>query len=288
MAVTEGSDALRQVPLFAGLDDGLLGAPGAGAARGGVPRGALIFSHGDVNASLYLIRHGKVKVALMGPTEEVVLSVLGDGDFFGELSLCDGGPRSAGVAALEPTTTWVLPRAAFVRFLEAHPPAATEVLKVLACRLRDTTERFSDTVFLDISARVAKRLLQLADTAGRHTAAGIENPALADRGGNRRPGGRHPLAGGNGVPAPSPRAGSSIGTAATSWSVLPTSSPSAAAAVSAASVSATSTSRAGCWSRDTVRKSSSSNSSSAALRQRRGRGGRRPTGGGGSAAMSKA
>jgi CRP-like cAMP-binding protein len=174
MAVTEGSDALRQVPLFAGLDDGLL----AGLARelraAEFPAGAQIFAHGDVNASLYLIRHGKVKVALMGPTEEVVLSVLGDGDFFGELSLCDGGPRSAGVAALEPTTTWVLPRAAFVRFLEAHPPAATEVLKVLACRLRDTTERFSDTVFLDISARVAKRLLQLAATAGRQTAAGIE------------------------------------------------------------------------------------------------------------------
>jgi CRP/FNR family transcriptional regulator, cyclic AMP receptor protein len=172
MAVASVSDALRQVPLFAELAPEQLQSLSKELTEEQFPAGTRIFSPGDASTSLYLIREGKVKVVLPGAAEEVVLAILGDGDFFGELSICDGRPRSAGVVALESTSTYVLPREAFLRFIETHPPAATHVLSVLACRLRETSERLSETVFLDLPARLAKRLLQLASLCGRETERG--------------------------------------------------------------------------------------------------------------------
>lgn len=172
MAVASGRDLLQQVPLFAELGPGDLESLAKELAEEQFPDGARIFDPGDENTSLYIIREGKVKVVLPGPTEEVVLAIIDDGDFFGELSICDGKPRSAGVVAMAPTTTYVLPREAFLRFIEAHPPAATHVLSVLACRLRETSERLSENIFLDLPARLAKRLLQLASLCGQESPRG--------------------------------------------------------------------------------------------------------------------
>jgi CRP/FNR family transcriptional regulator, cyclic AMP receptor protein len=174
MATTPGADALRQVPLFAGLQDADLASLAAGLDQAEFAANARIFAIGDANASLHLIRSGKVKVVLPGDDQEVILAIMGDGDFFGELSLCDGKPRSASVVALEPTSTYVLPRETFLQFVAAHPPAAIQIMSALASRLRENSERLSENVFLDLPARLAKRLMQLASVSGRETAAGLE------------------------------------------------------------------------------------------------------------------
>jgi CRP/FNR family transcriptional regulator, cyclic AMP receptor protein len=176
MVTATGSDALRQVPLFAGLGDLELASLAGELSEAAFPPGFRIFEAGDANSSLHVIREGKVKVVLPGNEEEVILKIFGDGDFFGELSLCDGKPRSAAVVAVEPTSTYVLPREVFLRFVESHPPAALRIMEALACRLRDTSERLSEIVFLDLPARLAKRLHELASLCGCATAGGIELP----------------------------------------------------------------------------------------------------------------
>lgn len=173
MATTTGIDALRQVPLFANLHETPLAGLAGALAEASYPPGAHIVEMGDADNALYLIRQGKVKVVLPGHPEEAIVAILDDGDFFGELSLCDGRARSATVVALEPTSAYLLPRDVFLDFLKAHPPAAIQVLEVLACRLRDTTDRFSESIFLDLRARLAKRLLQLAAAGGEKTEAGV-------------------------------------------------------------------------------------------------------------------
>jgi CRP/FNR family cyclic AMP-dependent transcriptional regulator len=175
-----GTEALQQVPLFSGLDEADLAALAADLGEAEFPAGTRIFETNDANSSLHLIRDGKVKVVLPGSGEEVVLAIFGDGDFFGELSLCDGRPRSAAVVAMEPTTTYVLPREAFLRFAETHPKAAIHIMSVLACRLRETTERLSENIFLDLQARLAKRLLQLATACGNPATGEIARSLTAD------------------------------------------------------------------------------------------------------------
>jgi CRP/FNR family transcriptional regulator, cyclic AMP receptor protein len=167
MSMDSGREALRQVPLFADLDDALVADLSAELRTAEFQAGQSIFDQGEKSSALYVLRSGKVKVVRPSDGSEMVLAVFGPGDCFGELSLCDGLPRSAGVVALEPTCTYVLEGNAFDRFVAAHPGAATKVMRVLAVRLRQASERLSDAVFLELSARLAKRLKELLEEHGR-------------------------------------------------------------------------------------------------------------------------
>ncbi|HTE20296.1 MAG TPA: Crp/Fnr family transcriptional regulator, partial [Armatimonadota bacterium] len=158
MSITTGKEALRQVPLFAALDEALLEPLSAELGQAEFAAGERIFNEGDANSALYVIRDGKVKIVRASSGKELVLAVFDEGDCFGELSLCDGSPRSAAAVAMAPTSTYVLPQAAFDQFIAAHPVAATHVMNVLAVRLRLASERLSDAVFLEFPARLAKRL----------------------------------------------------------------------------------------------------------------------------------
>ena len=154
---------LRQVPLFAELSPQELGGLAAALRRRRYPRGAVIFLAGDPNAQLYLVEAGRVRIGLTSPEgKEVVLTVLGPGDFFGDLSLLDGEPTSADAVAQEDCRLLLLPRAAFLNFVEGQPRAATALLAVLSRRLRRNARLIQDAAFLDVPARLASALLQLA------------------------------------------------------------------------------------------------------------------------------
>src|SRR2546421_5560302 len=101
MPISTGVDALRRVPLFSVLDEPLLECLAAELDQQEFPAGARVFSEGDTSSTLYVIRTGKVKVAREQDGAEVILAVLADGDYFGELALCDGSARSAGVVTLQ-------------------------------------------------------------------------------------------------------------------------------------------------------------------------------------------
>jgi len=152
------------VPLFAGFSRNNLDALAAFVRSLRYPRGSIIFHRGDPGTSLYLIETGEVKLSI---TEDggksVTLGLLGPGAFFGEISLLDGGPRSADATARVCCRLGILGRDQLLSFLAAHPPATTSLLAILSRRLRRTTDQVHDAFFLNIPARLAKVLLQFSE-----------------------------------------------------------------------------------------------------------------------------
>lgn len=130
-----------------------------------VPRGELIYLKGDVGASLYLIDRGWVRLVLPSTNgKEFVLDVLGPGEWFGEMAMLEGQPRSADAFAQEDCRLLLLGRADFDAFLNNHPHAARTMLTVLSGRLRRDALLLYEAVFLDIPDRLARALLQLVET----------------------------------------------------------------------------------------------------------------------------
>jgi len=176
MAIRDSNavQALQVVPFFANLGDEHANE----LATRLVPRrfgpGQVIFHLGDPGGLLYLISRGKVKISHTTPEgQEVVLAILGTGDFFGELALLDDSPRSATAVALEPTETWTLHREEFMHYLSENPGFALHVLKMLARVIRRLNTQLADIFFLDLPGRLARLLLNLSEQYGRKTGDGI-------------------------------------------------------------------------------------------------------------------
>ena len=128
----------------------------------------VIFHLGDPGGLLYLISRGKVKIShTTSDGQEVVLAILGPGDFFGEMALLDDSPRSATAVALEPTETWTLHRGEFMTYLSDNPDFTLHVLKTLARHIRRLNTQLADIFFLDLPGRLARVLLNLAEQYGR-------------------------------------------------------------------------------------------------------------------------
>jgi CRP/FNR family cyclic AMP-dependent transcriptional regulator len=161
------TDVLRRVPLFSDLADPELARFGEVLREREYPKNSVILFEDDPGDALYVVRAGQVKVVLIGEDgREVILSVLTDGDFFGEMSLIDDEPRSAHVIAMKDSQLLVLRREDFQARLEAQPKIALKLLRVLVQRLRRADEKIGGLVLLDVNGRVARLLLDLADEGG--------------------------------------------------------------------------------------------------------------------------
>ena len=160
-------DDLRRVPLFSDLSEGDLVRFAEVTREREYPRNSVILFEDDPGDSLYIVSTGQVKVVLIGEDgREVILSVLNDGDFFGEMSLIDDEPRSAHVIAMKDSRLLVLRRDDFQQQINQHPSIAVKLLKVLVQRLRRADAKIGGLVLLDVNGRVAKLLLDLADEGG--------------------------------------------------------------------------------------------------------------------------
>jgi CRP-like cAMP-binding protein len=132
--------------------------------------GSVIVGQEDRGDSLFAITTGRVKVVLYGDSgREIILSILKDGEIFGEMSLLDNQPRSASVIALDPTKLLVLERSAFVRHLETHPATSIAVLGEMSRRLRQADKVIGNLALLDVYGRVARMLKDLASKEGIQT-----------------------------------------------------------------------------------------------------------------------
>lgn len=131
------------------------------------PKGSVILFEDDPGDALYLVASGQVKVVLIGEDgREVILSVLGEGAFFGEMALLDDEPRSAHVIAMEDSAVLALRREDFRARLRASPEVAIALLKELSRRLRRADDQIGSLVLLDVGGRVAELLVRLADEEG--------------------------------------------------------------------------------------------------------------------------
>jgi CRP-like cAMP-binding protein len=166
---------LRRTRLFAGLREETLRALADRSVERSYPRHGRLFYQGDPGSGLFVLASGLVKVVVTSEDgEEMVLVTLGPGEALGELSIVDGGPRSASAEALEPTVALVITREVLLD-LAARDNGLTEaLLHTLGALLRRLTEQASDLVFLDLPGRMAKLLAGLAADHGTETPEGIE------------------------------------------------------------------------------------------------------------------
>jgi len=161
------ADVLKRVPLFNDLSEAELARFAEVTREREYPRNSVILFEDDPGDALYIVSSGQVKVVLIGEDgREVILSVLGDGDFFGEMSLIDDEPRSAHVIAMKDSHLLVLRRDDFQTQLQQHPSVALKLLRVMVQRLRRADEKIGSLVLLDVNGRVAQLLLDLAEESG--------------------------------------------------------------------------------------------------------------------------
>ncbi len=168
----ENDDSLyfKQVSLFANLPDEDLRALMAVARKRTFRAGEVIFHREDVGQVLYVLKEGKVNICLMSPEGQAIsLVVLGKGDFFGELAILDGLPRSTDAIALERVECYTIQRSDIRNAIMKSPKLAIQVLEILCWRLRKTDDKVEDLVVLDVYGRVAKKLLDLAHEHGVNT-----------------------------------------------------------------------------------------------------------------------
>ncbi|HEU4570255.1 MAG TPA: Crp/Fnr family transcriptional regulator [Gemmatimonadales bacterium] len=158
---------LQKVPLFAGLPEGeVLGFAELMRERS-YPKGSVILFEDDPGDALYVVTSGQVKVVLIGEDgREVILSVLSEGSFFGEMALLDDEPRSAHVIAMTDSVVLALRRDDFRNRLRASPEVGIALLRELSRRLRRADEQIGSLVLLDVNGRVAELMLRLADEEG--------------------------------------------------------------------------------------------------------------------------
>lgn len=155
---------LVQVPLFHSFQPEDIERLSASIGTQTLIKGDVLFRKGSEGTVLYIIKEGRIKIVLPSKSgDEVILAIFSDKDFFGEMALLDGIPRSADAIALEECELLVLSRSDFLSFLMVNKNAMQSVLASLSMRLRKTDDQLEDTCFLNISARFAKKLIELAE-----------------------------------------------------------------------------------------------------------------------------
>jgi len=161
---TVSTTVLKSVPLFGSFPEDQLRALAAMVTRRSAPRGSAIMHEGDPTDSLYIVISGRLKV-MMGEADgkEVILSIIGPGEFFGEMGLIDDSPRSASVIAIEPCELLSVTKRAFKKCLEENIALAMAVMRVVVRRLREADRKIGSLAMLDVYGRVARLLLDLSE-----------------------------------------------------------------------------------------------------------------------------
>ncbi len=167
MAQKNDEEVIRRAPLFTALDDAAAATLRESMTQVKVSKGQTLFKEGDAGDRLFVVVEGKLKLGTSsGDGRENLLSILGPGDMFGELSLFDPGPRTATATAVTDSRVLALANDQVIGWVTAHPQVSLQLLKRLARRLRRTNEVLADLVFADVPGRVAKAIIDLGERFG--------------------------------------------------------------------------------------------------------------------------
>lgn len=161
-------DQLASIDLFAGLGEHQLQAISRIGEVQNAAKGDIVIREEEAQGrGLYVLLSGEAKVVLSGPDgREAVLAFLAEGEFFGEMSLLDGDPRSATVRAATDARLLFLKRDAFFELLRGSPEIAIAMLAELSTRLRNANRKISALALSPVNARISGALLQLAELRG--------------------------------------------------------------------------------------------------------------------------
>ncbi len=160
-------DLLAESNFFAGASHDSLTRVVAAGRELALVRGDVLFNEGDSPDGLYLVLEGRIAIVIANQVDrrESVVALMEHGDLFGEMGLLDGRPRSAMARALEASKVLAIPYAPVEAMFRDDPQLLWGVTRMLAGRLRSTDEALADSVFLDVTGRTAKRLLEMSDGA---------------------------------------------------------------------------------------------------------------------------
>jgi len=160
-------DLLRQVPLFSGLDSTDMKTLMGVVTRRKYAKEAVIFFEHDPGDAMFMIVSGRIKVTILSDDgREIILSMLSDSDFFGEMALLDNEPRSATAIAVQETEVAVLYQKDFLAIVEKRPEVLINLLSAFSARLRKANHQIGSLALLDVYGRVAGVLLEMAREHG--------------------------------------------------------------------------------------------------------------------------
>jgi CRP/FNR family cyclic AMP-dependent transcriptional regulator len=166
--LTDSTNFLANVPIFSELDQETLEKIVKSGVIQSYKRNSVILSEEDSGSALFVIAEGKVKVSRSSNDEkEVILAILNESDFFGEMSLLDGMTRSATVTAVEDSKLFIIQRTEFLDLLKQYPDVSIALLTELTKRFRASSMKIKALSLKDAEGKVATVLLQLADDIGK-------------------------------------------------------------------------------------------------------------------------
>jgi CRP-like cAMP-binding protein len=164
----DDQELLRTVPIFAELSEADIASLARLTSRRTCPKDTVVFFENEEGDSFFCIVGGRIKVTILGDDgREVILSVLGRGDFFGEMALLDNEPRSATAIAVEDTELLSLHRNDFQSVLSDNRSIMSALIKILTARLRRANHQISTLALLDVYGRVARVIVDTARDEGK-------------------------------------------------------------------------------------------------------------------------
>ena len=162
------TDLFKNVSIFRDLQDAELLELTAVVQTLRLKKDTLVFRQHDQGDSLYVVAEGRVKVTVQTEESdrEMILTIFKLGDFFGEMSLIDGQPRSATIETMEKTILLQLRRTDFIAHLKKHPMTSLNIITEMSARLRRSSEIIGNLGLLDVYSRLARVLIEMAKTDG--------------------------------------------------------------------------------------------------------------------------
>lgn len=161
------TDHLRNIPIFTALSDSDLNMIASKMVSRDYEKGQMILLEESTGETFFIITSGTVKVTrLSDDGREVILALLGENDFFGEMSLLDGEGRSANIVANEDAEVMTLSRRDFLEYLETYPKIAIALLEELAVRIRKSDQQIKSLSLSDSEQRIGITLIRLAEEGG--------------------------------------------------------------------------------------------------------------------------
>jgi len=156
---------IRNVPLFSLLRDTQLVLLTEVLLRKPYPKNSTVVAAGDPADALYIVISGRLKVIMSDKEgKEVILAILNQGDFFGEMGLIDQAPRSATVVAIDSCELLTMTRADFTKCLQNNFDLTMNVILGLVKRLREADRKIGSLALMDVCGRVARLLMEMAET----------------------------------------------------------------------------------------------------------------------------
>jgi len=166
--MTDSGEFLKSVPIFSDLDADRLKQISQLGSRKFYKKDSTVLHENETGSALFVIISGRVKISRESDDgKEVILTILNESDFFGEMAILDGMNRSATVTAIEESELFLIQRADFLNLLQEHPEISVALLQELTQRLRASDLKIKSLSLRDAEGKVASVILQLADDIGK-------------------------------------------------------------------------------------------------------------------------